>query len=108
MIATFLIYLAVACIMLGIGIFQLRSKEPVAFYSGEEGPKKEELTDVNAWNKKHGWMWVSYGIVMIISDVIGCLIGDTIWCMIPFCGGVMIPIVIMIWYHHRLEKQYKK
>ena len=50
----------VALIMLGIGISQLKSKDPVGFYTGEKPPEKERLSDVNAWNKKHGMMWVIY------------------------------------------------
>ncbi len=41
-----------ALVMFGIGIFQIKSKKPVAFYSGEKAPDKSDLSDVNAWNKK--------------------------------------------------------
>lgn len=102
------IYLFVAAIMLGIGIVQLRSENPVAFYSGEKPPRPEELTDVDAWNKKHGRMWVIYGSIIIITGVIGMLMGDTIWGILPTIGGVIIPLPVMIWYHKKLEKQYKK
>lgn len=107
-IISFSIYLFTACIMLGIGIFQLRSKTPVAFYSGEKPPREDELTDVHAWNRKHGMMWVIYGVIIILSAIIGCPMAESMWCMIPLCGGVMIPIVVMIWYHHRLVKKYRK
>ena len=65
------IYLLVAAIMLGIGIFQYRSKSPVGFYSGEKPPMESELTDVDAWNKKHGKMWIWYGVIIIISYLAG-------------------------------------
>lgn len=81
------IYLAVAGFMIGIGISQLRSKKPVAFYSGEKPPKEEELSDVKAWNQKHGRMWVLYGLIILVSYGIGVIIGDTMWCVIPMCGG---------------------
>jgi hypothetical protein len=55
-----LIYGITAIIIFGVGICKLKSKEPVAFYSGETPPKREQLTDVNAWNKKHGMMWIIY------------------------------------------------
>ena len=42
-IVGFIIYLGVSVFMLGIGVVQLRSKKPVAFYSGEKPPKAEEL-----------------------------------------------------------------
>ena len=92
-----LIYLMVAFFMVGIGIFQLKSKEPVGFYSGEKPFAKEEISDVIAWNKQHGWMWIIYGIVIFLSYGIGYIIGmDSILCVIPMCGGVMIPIPLMI------------
>lgn len=101
-------YLIVAGVMAGIGIFQIRSKKPVGFYSGEKPPKENELSDVNAWNKKHGSMWVIYGAVIMLSYGIGTIMGDTVWCILPMCGGLLIPVPIMIWFHHRLIRKYKK
>lgn len=37
-----------------IGIVQYRSKDPVGFWSGEKPPKREQITDVRAYNRKHG------------------------------------------------------
>lgn len=102
------IYMAVASFMIGIGISQLRSKKPVAFYSGEKPPREEELFDVKAWNQKHGGMWVLYGLIILVSYGIGMIIGDTLWCVITMCGGVVLPLPIMILYHHKLVKLYRK
>ncbi|MGN0142695.1 MAG: hypothetical protein ACI4AD_10745 [Roseburia sp.] len=107
-IMTLVIFLIVAGMMIGIGISQLRSTSPVGFYSGEKPPAENELTDVKAWNKKHGMMWLVYGIIIIISYFVGYIMGDTILCLIPFCGGLIVPVIIMIWYHHRLIRKYKR
>lgn len=107
-IMTLVIFLIVAGMMIGIGISQLRSTSPVGFYSGEKPPAENELTDVQAWNKKHGMMWLVYGIIIIISYFVGYIMGDTILCLIPFCGGLIVPVIIMIWYHHRLIRKYKR
>lgn len=96
----------VALIMLGIGISQLKSKDPVGFYSGEKPPQKEQLSDVNAWNKKHGRMWVIYGICIICSWVCSSFMGDSIFSAIPMFAGLLIPVIIMIFYHHKLVKAY--
>ena len=101
-------YLAVVSVMMGIGISQLRSKKPVAFYSGEKPPREEELSDVKAWNQKHGRMWVLYGVIILMSYGIGALMGDTLWSVIPMCAGVVLPLPIMILYHHKLVKRYRK
>lgn len=94
--------------MISIGISQLRSHEPVGFYSGEQPPSENELSDVHAWNKKHGIMWLIYAFIIIISYVIGAVIGDNVWSIVPMCGGVIIPVIFMIWYHSRLIKTYKR
>lgn len=107
-IITFIVFLMVAAIMIGIGISQVKSSFPVAFYSGEKPPKAEELTDVHAWNKKHGMMWIIYGITIMISYFVGNIIGDSILCIIPLCGGLIVPVIIMIWYHNRLIKMYMR
>ena len=104
------IYLVVAAVMLGIGISQYRSTKPVAFYSGEKPPKESELSDVLMWNKKHGKMWIGYGIVIMASYVLGIplIAMDSVWCVVPMCGGVVLPLPVMIRYHHKLIREYKK
>ncbi|MGN1176418.1 MAG: hypothetical protein ACI4S1_13280 [Roseburia sp.] len=104
----FVIYAFVAIFMMGIGIVQLKSKKPVAFYSGEKPPRAEDVTDVNAWNKKHGLMWIVYAVVIVLSYFAGMLIGDSVWSVIPMVGGVVVPIPFMIRYHNRLRKEYLK
>ena len=106
----FTIYLLVAAVMLGIGISQYRSKKPVGFYSGEKPPLESELSDVLMWNKKHGKMWIWYGIIIIISYLLGIpfLVIDSVWCIIPMCGGIILPLPMMIWYHNKLIREYMK
>ncbi|MDE7199535.1 MAG: hypothetical protein K2O15_11735 [Lachnospiraceae bacterium] len=107
----FVIYLIVALVMIGIGVSQLRSGTPVGFYSGEKVFEAKELSDVSMWNKKHGEMWIIYGIIIVLSGFTGTfLIGrETVWqlILIPMAGGVIAPLVWMIWYHERLIRKYK-
>jgi len=99
--------LIVAMIMLGIGVSQLKSKEPVGFYTGEKPPKVDQLSDVNSWNKKHGVMWIIYGICIIGSWICSAFIGgDSIYSVIPLCIGTIIPILIMVFLHHKWVKRY--
>lgn len=104
------IYLLVAAIMLGLGISQYKSKKPVGFYSGEKPPLESELKDVTAWNKKHGKMWIWYGIVIIVFYAVGIpfVKSDSVWCVVPMCGGIILPLPFMIRYHHELMRKYKK
>lgn len=55
MIMGLVIISIVAVIMVIIGISQFNKKEnPVGFYNVIAPPKKEEISDVIQWNKKHG------------------------------------------------------
>jgi len=97
----------VALVMFGIGISQLKSKDPVGFYTGEKPPEKESLSDVNAWNKKHGVMWIIYGICIISSWICSAfIVGDGIYSVIPLCIGTLIPILVMVFLHHKWVKRY--
>lgn len=98
----------VALIMFGIGISQLKSKDPVGFYTGEKPPEKERLSDVNAWNKKHGMMWVIYGGCIICSWVCSAFTRNSLHPVIPLIVGVVTPIFIMAVCHHKLVKKYYK
>lgn len=105
-IICFVIYFLVALFMIGIGLSQYKSQKPVGFYSGEQPPQESELTDVISWNKKHGILWILYGIIIIISYFIGVLIGDSVWSILPMCGGTILPLIFMIRYHNKLKKKY--
>jgi len=108
MIIGFIIYAAVALIMIVIGIVQIRSPRPAHFYSGETAPRPEELTDVRGWNRCHGIMWILFGVMILLSYGIAALIGDSPLSILPMLGGMIIPIPLMVLYHQKLEKRYKK
>lgn len=77
--------LITAAIMIGIGISQFKSKIPVGFYTNVEPPKEHDLTDMNAWNKKHGMMWITYGLIFAFIPFICSFIGiDSILSIILF------------------------
>ena len=90
-----------------IGIVQYRSKDPVGFWSGKKPPKKEQITDVKAYNQKHGLMWILLGVGFILCFACGLLFGGVITgylCMIEIIGGILA----MIAYHQKLDRMYCK
>lgn len=90
-----------------IGIVQYRSKDPVGFWSGKKPPQKEQITDVKAYNQKHGLMWIFLGVGFILCFICGLLFGEMIagyLCIIEVIGG----IVAMIAYHEKLDRMYYK
>ena len=109
MIMGLVIMTIVAGIMIIIGIFQLRKKDdPVGFYNVVDPPKKEEISDVIQWNKKHGLIWVVYGICIELGFWLGAVMPVEILEMLFMMGGVIIPLPFMILRHRKLEKEYKR
>lgn len=105
-ISLVILIVAIAPVII-IGIVQYRSKEPVGFWSGEEPPKKERITDMKAYNQKHGLMWIFFGMGFVLCFVCGLLFGELVagcLCIMETAGG----IAAMILYHKKLNRMYLK
>lgn len=109
MVAETIIFLVIMLIGIGpiiiLGIVQYRSKEPVGFWSGKEPPQREQITDVRAYNRKHGLMWITYGVGFVVCFVCGLPFGGLIagyLCLIEGLGGILV----MAAYHNRLNRMY--
>lgn len=107
MIMGLVIMSIVAGIMLIIGFSQLGKKDnPVGFYNVIAPPKKEEISDVIQWNKKHGIIWIIYGICIELGFWLGYVMPGEVLEMVFMIGGVVIPLPFMVMRHHKLEKEY--
>ena len=107
-IMAMVIIFLVALVMIGIGVSQIKSKKPVAFYTGEKAPGEDELSDVAAWNKRHGFMWVIYGLAIMEAFLLSSLVKSEILQMVILLGGIVGALPIMILYHSHLKKKYYK
>ena len=98
----------VAVVMITIGISQFCTKNnPVGFYNVIDPHKKEEISDVIQWNKKHGFMWIIYGICIELGFWLGYIMPSEVLEMVFMMGGVIIPLPFMVLRHRALEKEYK-
>ena len=108
MIMGLVIISIVAGIMIIIGIFQFSKKDnPVGFYNVIDPPKKEEISDVIQWNRKHGIIWIVYGICIEFGFWLGYVMPVEVLEMVFMMGGVIIPLPFMVIRHRKLEKEYK-
>ena len=105
-IIALVIFAVVAMVMIVIGIYQINQKTPVGFYTGDKAPSPEEITDVRAWNVKHGVMWIIYGFLIIIGYVGGFLSKNVIMELAFIIVCDVWPIILMMIYHSHLCKQY--
>lgn len=111
-VITLTIWFLVGFIFFGIGIIQRKSKEPVAFYSGEKPPKVEELTDVKGWNMGHGKLWITFAIVFDITGVLIVLglriIDNEILTAALYLVPLFSEILWLVSGHEKLIDKYKR
>ncbi len=98
----------VALTMIVIGIYQLNQEEPVGFYTGEKPPVAEGITDVKAWNLRHGIMWIIYGVLIIAGYFIGYFVGNVYFEIAVLIVFDVWPIILMMVYHSHLCKKYRR
>ena len=61
------------------GIVQYHSKKPVVFWAGKEPPTAEQLTDLKAYNHRHGIMWMVYSAAFVLCFFIGLVMDGPPW-----------------------------
>ena len=54
----------------GIGIYAWRRTKPMWFWSGSS-VREEEISNVKAYNRENGIMWICYSAVFWISTIMG-------------------------------------
>jgi hypothetical protein len=90
-----------------IGIAQYKSTKPVGFWSGKEPPKSEEITDVRAYNHKHGIMWIVYAAGFLACFMSGWFISEYA-AAAAACVECIGGLGLMILYHNWLNRKYLK
>ena len=105
-----IIGLAIVCLVAGImilvGISNLKSKEPVGFYTGDKPLLPGEVSDVKKWNRRHGWMWIIFGCLMIAAYVLPLLLNNEKLMGILYMISVFGGIVGMMGYHGYIKKRF--
>ena len=95
----------VSLLFTGIGIFAWQRKKPMWFWSGST-VKGSEISDVAAYNRANGIMWLVFSLIMWVSTVLGAMnmkaggILLTAGCII---GVPLLPIV-----YGKIYQKFKK
>lgn len=89
----------------GIGIYAYRRKEPMWFWSGST-VRREELTDVEAYNHANGIMWLVFSMLHWLSTFLFIWYPEAATTILVLADTVGL-ISLMIAYHKIYEK-YRK
>ncbi len=100
-----IIMIPVSLLFTGIGIFAWQRKKPMWFWSGST-VKGSEISDVAAYNRANGIMWLVFSLIMWVSTVLGAMnmkaggILLTAGCII---GVPLLPVV-----YGKIYQKFKK
>ena len=99
------IVIPMAAFFTALGIFSWKRKKPMWFWAGST-VREEEITDVRAYNRANGLMWIAFSTVFWTSAVLSAFYLDVAGAVLG--AGTMIGIVVLIFAYKAIYKKYKK
>ena len=102
MIAGFVIWSAIALMLLGIGIWSWVSKKAIGFFAGVEAPK---VTDVRKYNRAAARLWFVYAVLFELLGIPFLFLSrNSAGFLLPVLGTAVLSIGLMIAYNRILGK----
>ena len=100
----YIIMIPLSAFFTGIGIYAMKRKKPMWFWSGST-VKEYEITDVAAYNKENGIMWIAFSAIFWISTILGAF--STSAGGIFLIAGCIVGIPILPVVYGKIYKKYK-
>lgn len=98
------IMIPVSALFTGIGIYAWKRKKPMWFWSGST-VSEDEITDIPAYNRANGIMWICYSLVFWISTIMGLF--ELAAAGIVLIAGCLCGFPLLIIAYGRIYKKYK-
>ena len=89
----------------GIGIYAWRRTNPMWFWSGSS-VREDEITNVKAYNRENGIMWICYSAVFWISTIMG--IQSVSIAGIVLAAGCLGGLPLLVIAYNRIYRKYKR
>ena len=105
MIIYILSFLLSGLVFIGFGVFALKKQTPIHFWSGTQ-VKAEEISDIKAYNRANGIMWITYGILIILSSIPTIFIESDIWAVISIVI-LFLGLILMMIIYKKIYNKYK-
>lgn len=103
-IVWFIITIPLSLLFTGLGIFAYRRKKPMWFWSGSE-VSEYEITDVKAYNRANGIMWLVFSGVFWVSMVLGGFQLKIAGAVLT--AGILAGIPFLVITYHHIYKKYR-
>ena len=100
-----IIMIPISLLFTGIGIYAWRRKKPMWFWSGST-VKESEISDVAAYNRANGIMWLVFSLILWGSTVLGAMnmkAGGNL-----LIAGCLIGVPILPIVYGKIYRKFKK
>ena len=87
----------------GLGVFAWKREKPMWFWSGST-VRPEEITDIPAYNRANGWMWITFSAVFWIAAVLSLLRISAAGTVLV--AGCILGIPVLILTYNRIYNRY--
>ena len=98
------IMLPICILFTALGIYAWRRKKPMWFWSGST-VRESEISDVRAYNRANGIMWLAFSGVFWVAAVLGLFRMSAAGIVVGAGTLVAIPVLILVYGH--IYNKYK-
>ena len=99
------ILVPLAAFFTGIGIFAWTRNKPMWFWSGST-VSENEITDVPAYNRANGIMWICFSLIYWVAAVLGIFRVEAVGVVIGV--GTLVGIVALILVYKAICRKYRR
>ena len=94
-----------AAVFTGIGVYAWTRKKPMWFWSGST-VKESEITDVPAYNRANGIMWICYSLIFWTAAVLGCFQVEAAGILVGL--GAVLGAAALVVAYRMIYKKYRR
>ena len=105
MVIWLVIMIPCSLLFTGIGLYAWRRRKPMWFWSGSS-VREDEITNVKAYNRANGVMWICYSTVFWISTIMG--IWNVSAAGIVLMAGCLGALPLLVIAYNRIYRKYKR
>ena len=99
-----LIMIPLAAFFTGLGVYAMKRKKPMWFWSGSE-VKAWQIRDIPAYNRANGWMWILFSLGFWAAALLSLFNVSAAGMLAALTCLVGIPILVVV--YRRIYKKYK-
>ena len=99
------IMIPVSLLFTGLGVFAWRREKPMWFWSGST-VKESEISDIPAYNRANGIMWLAFSLLMWISTILGAMNMKTGGIVLIAGSAISVPALTVV--YGMIYRKYKR